>query len=47
VAREVAKHARAVLLADMRSRREKYRALGKSMDETVDVEAIEAYFADL
>lgn len=46
VARVVAEHARAVLLADMRARREKYRALGKTMDETVDVEAIEAYFAD-
>jgi 4-hydroxy-4-methyl-2-oxoglutarate aldolase len=47
VAEVVALHARAILLADMRARREKYRALGKTMDETVDVEAIEAYFGDL
>jgi regulator of RNase E activity RraA len=47
VAGEVARHARAILLADMRARREKYRALGKEMDPTVDVEAIEAYFAGL
>jgi len=47
VADEVARHARAILLADMRARREKYRALGKEMDPTVDVEAIEAYFAGL
>lgn len=44
VAREVATHARAILLADMRARREKYRLLGKVSDETVDVDAIEAYF---
>ena len=46
VAAQVAKHARAILLADMRARREKYLALGKTFDESVDVEAIEAYFAD-
>lgn len=45
VAHEVATHARAILLADMAARREKYRALGKTSDDTVDVEAIEAYFA--
>lgn len=45
VAHEVATHARAILLADMRSRREKYRVLGKTSDDTVNVEAIEAYFA--
>lgn len=47
VAHEVSTHARAILLADMRSRREKYHALGKESDDTVNVEAIEAYFADL
>jgi regulator of RNase E activity RraA len=45
VAHEVARHARAILLADMGARREKYRLLGKTSDESVDVEAIEAYFA--
>lgn len=47
VAREVATHARAILLADMRARRAKYELLGKSSDATVDVDAIEAYFADV
>jgi regulator of RNase E activity RraA len=47
VALEVAKHARAILLADMRARRQKYEQLGKATDETVDVDAIEAYFAGL
>ncbi|MBO0869258.1 MAG: RraA family protein [Micromonosporaceae bacterium] len=47
VAQEVATHARAILLADMRSRREKYRRLGRSEDSTVDIDAVEAYYADL
>lgn len=47
VAAEVATHARAILLADMRSRRKKYEQLGKQRDETVDVDAIEAYYAGL
>lgn len=47
VALEVAGHARAILLADMRSRRSKYERLGLPTDRTVDVEAIEAYYADL
>lgn len=47
VADEVAKHARAVLLADMRSRRELYSRLGKTSDITVDVETVEKYFAGL
>jgi regulator of RNase E activity RraA len=47
VAAEVAKHARAILLADMRARRDKYVVLGKTFDESVDVEGIEAYFADV
>jgi 4-hydroxy-4-methyl-2-oxoglutarate aldolase len=45
VAAEVATHARAVLLSDMRSRRAKYEALGLTSDQTIDIEAIEAYFA--
>lgn len=47
VAEQVARHARAILLADMRARRELYRRLGLTPDETVDVEAVEAYYAGL
>lgn len=45
VAAEVATHAVAILLADMRARRRYYEQLGLPMDETVDVEAVEAYYA--
>ncbi|MGE5529077.1 MAG: RraA family protein [Patescibacteria group bacterium] len=44
VAGEVAVHARAVLLADMRVRRELYARLGKKPDATVDYEAVETYY---
>jgi len=44
VAREVAIHARAVLLADMRGRRALYQRLGMTPDETVDFETVEAYY---
>lgn len=44
VAAEVAVHARAVLLADMRGRRRLYERLGMPPDETVDVQAVEAYY---
>jgi len=47
VAREVAIHARAVLLADMRGRRKLYERLGMPPDETVDYEAVEAYYSTL
>ncbi|HZG65765.1 MAG TPA: RraA family protein [Herpetosiphonaceae bacterium] len=47
VAREVAVHARAILLADMRARSRHYETLGKPKDESVDVEGVEAYFAAL
>ena len=47
IAEEVAIHARAVLLADMRGRRRLYERLNMPMDETVDVEAVEAYYASL
>jgi len=47
VAAEVAVHARAVLLADMRARRRLYERLGKVPDETVDVETVEAYYRRL
>lgn len=44
VAAEVAVHARAILLADMRARRKLYDRLGMPHDETVNVEAVEAYY---
>ncbi|HVK02017.1 MAG TPA: RraA family protein [Armatimonadaceae bacterium] len=44
VAEEVAVHARAVLLADMRARRKHYERLGMPLDETVDYETVERYF---
>jgi regulator of RNase E activity RraA len=44
VAEEVAVHARAILVADMRARRKHYAALGLPQDATVDVEAVEAYY---
>ena len=47
VAEEVAIHARAVLLADMRARRKYYDRLSMAPDETVDYEAVEAYFQGL
>jgi 4-hydroxy-4-methyl-2-oxoglutarate aldolase len=47
VAREVAIHARAVLLADMRARRRHYERLGMPIDETVDFDAVERYYAEL
>jgi regulator of RNase E activity RraA len=47
VARDVAVHARSILLADMRARRKHYERLGKSVDETVDYEAVERYYNQL
>lgn len=47
VAPEVAVHARAVLLADMRARRRHYDRLRIPLDPTVDYEAVERYFAEL
>lgn len=44
VASEVAVHARAILLADMRARRALYDRLGMAPDATVDFEAVEAYY---
>jgi regulator of RNase E activity RraA len=44
IAAEVAVHAQAILLADMRARRKLYERLNMPMDETVDVEAMEAYY---
>jgi 4-hydroxy-4-methyl-2-oxoglutarate aldolase len=45
VADEVAVHARAILLADMRARRKHYEALGITPDSSVDHEAVEQYYA--
>jgi regulator of RNase E activity RraA len=47
VAEEVAIHARAVLLADMKGRADLYRKLGKAPDETVDYQAVEEYYRGL
>ena len=47
VAHEVAVHARAILLADMRARRRHYERLGMPLDATVDYETVEAYYAQL
>jgi regulator of RNase E activity RraA len=47
VAEEVAIHACAVLLADMRGRNGLYKRLGLPADETVDFEIVEKYYAKL
>lgn len=47
VAEEVAMHARAILLADMRARRALYQRLGTPDDPTVQYEPVEAYYAEL
>jgi len=44
VTQEVAIHARAVLLADMRARRKRYEDLSMPFDETVNYEPVEAYY---
>lgn len=44
VAEEVAVHARAILLADMRARRKLYERLDMEPDETVDYETVEDYY---
>jgi 4-hydroxy-4-methyl-2-oxoglutarate aldolase len=44
VAAEVAIHAKAILLADMHARLKYYDRLGMPHDETVDYEAVEAYY---
>jgi regulator of RNase E activity RraA len=45
IVEEVAVHAEAVLLADMRTRRKLYERLGMTPDETVDVEMVEQYYS--
>jgi regulator of RNase E activity RraA len=45
VAEQVAVHARAILLADMRGRRKLYETLDMPPDETVDFETVETYYS--
>jgi len=47
VAEIVARHAREVLLADMRKRARHFVELGFEPDDSVDVEKMEQYFAKL
>ena len=47
IAEQVTTHAIAILLADMKGRRALYQRLGMPMDETVDVETVEAYYNGL
>ncbi len=44
IAAEVAVHARAILLADMRGRHALYERLGLPLDETVDYETVARYY---
>jgi len=47
VAPQVAVHARAILLADMRARRGLYEKLGMAPDHTVDFQTVEEYYRRL
>jgi regulator of RNase E activity RraA len=47
VAKDVALHAKAILAADMKSRGKHYDKLGKPRDASVDVEALDKYYAGL
>jgi 4-hydroxy-4-methyl-2-oxoglutarate aldolase len=47
VAKQVALHAKEVLLADMRSRGRRYEKLGMARDASVDTDAIDRYYAGL
>jgi regulator of RNase E activity RraA len=47
IAPVVAMHAKAILLADMRARRDLYQRTGLPPDATVDFESVERYFATL
>lgn len=44
IAEEISRHARAILLADMRARRKLYDRLGMTPDATVDYETVETYY---
>jgi 4-hydroxy-4-methyl-2-oxoglutarate aldolase len=47
VAQEVAGHARAILAADMKSRRRHYEKLGMKLDSTVDPAELDRYYANI
>lgn len=47
IAKEVALHAKAVLIADMKARGRRYEKLGREKDATVDTDAVDRYYADL
>jgi regulator of RNase E activity RraA len=47
VAQEVAGHARAILAADMKARRQHYEKIGMQLDATVDPAALDRYYAAL
>jgi regulator of RNase E activity RraA len=47
IAREVALHAKAILIADMKARGRRYERLGNAPDASVDVAAVERYYAAL
>jgi len=47
VAEEVAIHARAILIADMKARRALYQRLGMIPDHTVDYETVEEYYSNV
>jgi len=47
IAPEAAKHAVAILIADMKGRRRLYERLGMVFDETVDVDGVESYYTAL
>lgn len=47
VAREVAQHAKAILIADMKARGRHYDNLGMPHDPSVDIDAIERHYAEL
>lgn len=47
IAKEVALHAKAVLIADMKARGRRYEKLGMAPDESVDTDAVDRYYASL
>ena len=47
VAKEVALHAKAVLIADMQARGRRYEKLGRARDASVDTDAVDRYYAGL
>jgi regulator of RNase E activity RraA len=47
IARDVALHAKAILIADMKARARRYDALGKPHDDSVDTAAVDRHYAEL